>query len=148
MHMHHNHHHHHLNEYELSTISCKCACHHATKISHAHAEQSYHNHHPIATMHASERTSTTHAMCISRICACLFFTMCHIVPQWAHIELVPTGKIAIQSRSSTVQGCPTLQSAINLSLSITISPFVCSPFALLILSINVCHTCTPHDSFS
>ena len=53
MHMHHNHHHHHLNEYELSTISCKCACHHATKISHAHAEQSYHNHHPIGRMHAN-----------------------------------------------------------------------------------------------
>ena len=88
MHMHHNHHHHHLNEYELSTISCKCACHHATKISHAHAEQSYHNHHPIATMHASVHTSTTHAMCISRICACLFSHNVPHCPPMGHMELL------------------------------------------------------------
>ena len=49
-------------------------------------KQSYHNHHPIATMHANVHTSTKHAMCISCRCACLLFTMHHIVPQWATLH--------------------------------------------------------------
>ena len=85
MHMHHNHHHHHLNEYELSTISCKCACHHATKISHAHAEQSYHNHHPIATMHANVHNNhiiiiIQHMQCVYHayvfVCKCASVQVC------------------------------------------------------------------------
>ena len=56
--------------------------------------------------------------------------------------------VTLQSALRSMQGCPALQPAINLSLSITISPFVCLPFASLILANKVFHTCTPKDSFS
>ena len=109
-------------------------------------------------MHASVHASTTHAMCISRICACLFFSQCATLsPNVPHgIIDVPKGEweerthcpMTIQSASRSMQGCPALQPAINLSLSITISPVVCLPFASLILAIKIVHTSTPKDAFS
>ena len=148
MHMHNNHHIQHLS-YIIITMNLNIQ---------QIMKQSYHNHHPIATMHASVRTSTTHAMCISRICACLLFSQCATLsPNGPHgIIDVPKGEweertncpVTLQSASRSMHGCPALQPAINSSLSIIISPFVCLPFASLILSIKVCHTCTPKDSFS
>ena len=109
-------------------------------------------------MHASVHTSTTNAMCISCICACLFFSQCATLsPNGPHgIIDVPTGEweertncpVTLQAASRSMQGCPALQPAINLSLSIIMSPLESWPFAPLILVIKVSHTCTPKDSFS
>ena len=76
MHMHNNHHIQHLS-YIIITMNLNIQ---------QIMKQSYHNHHPIATMHASVHTSTKHAMCISCKCACLLFTMHHTVPQWATLH--------------------------------------------------------------
>ena len=56
--------------------------------------------------------------------------------------------MTLQSASRLMQGCPALQLAINLSLKNTNSPFVCLPFAPLILANNLLQTCRPKGAFS
>ena len=97
-----------------------------------------------------------HMQCVYHAYVLVCFSQCATLsPNGPHgIVVVQKGEweertncpVAFQSASR--QGCPALQPAINLSLSITISPFVCLPFASLILANKVFHTCNPKDSFS